>query len=148
MYRINARTDFTPVFTHVRTPRSVPGRPEWDAEDVDLFIVEDGYSLQNEYNGMEGVLVVDAGVYFRDKLVAFVEVDGETHYKQYWYKKEHEAQQLRRKDQMKEFLYHVRYPHIPLFRVRLDQVSTLGFDRMSFALAAWISNRVDEKAIS
>ena len=40
------------------------------------------FSVLNEFNGMKGVLAMDAAVFKDDQLVAFVEIDGESHYKQ------------------------------------------------------------------
>jgi len=73
------------------------------------------YSVFNEYSGLRGVFPIDAAVYDRDELLAFVEIDGESHYKQV-------NQKLRRKDKLKEYMYKVIYPSIKLFRIRSDQV--------------------------
>ena len=69
-------------------------------------------------------------VFLHDELVALVEVDGETHYKQ-------SSQQLRRKDKLKEYLYMRNY-QLPLYRMRLDQIMALGFNGAGKALAQWL----------
>lgn len=69
-------------------------------------------------------------MFLGDELVALVEIDGETHYKQL-------SQQLRRKDKMKEFLYMTRY-QMPLYRMRIDHINALGFKKSANALAQWI----------
>jgi len=45
---------------------------------------------------------------------------------------------LRRKDQLKEYLYKYKYPHIPFFRIRHDHCRALGWDGAGKALASWI----------
>jgi hypothetical protein len=82
--------------------------------------------------GLHGVFPVDSAVYFNNKLVALVEIDGEFHYKQL-------GQLLRRKDKMKEFLYKYHYPTLPLFRIRSDQCTVIGVTRAGKELANWIS---------
>ena len=85
--------------------------------------------------GLHGVFPIDAAVYYQNNLVAFVEIDGEFHYKQL-------GQVLRRKDRMKEFLYKRHYPNIPLFRIRSDQCTVIGVRRAGRELAVWISTLV------
>lgn len=89
------------------------------------------YSIFNEFCGLSGTFPIDSAVYLGEKLVAFVEIDGEFHYKQL-------SQKLRRKDKLKEHLYRVRYPDVPLFRIRSDQCSAIGYDRAGQSLASWI----------
>jgi len=105
----------------------------------------------NEFNGLGGVFPVDVGVYYDEKLVAFVEIDGEFHYKfnsradvssdDGWNGK------LRRKDQFKEACYRHKYPDVPLFRIRSDQCEQLGMDRAGLALANWIDAHVNSLGI-
>ena len=83
---------------------------------------------------------VDSAVYYNDKLVALVEIDGEFHYKQL-------GQLLRRKDKMKEFLYKYHYPTLPLFRIRSDQCTVIGVARAGKELACWISSLVVAKEL-
>jgi hypothetical protein len=96
-----------------------------------LHDVSPDFECVNEFNGLQGVFPVDAAVYYKDSLVALVEVDGEFHYKQL-------GQQLRRKDRLKEFMYRCAYPRIPLYRMRADQLQVIGYPRAGEALAKWI----------
>ena len=94
------------------------------------------FGVQHEFNGLvRGVFPVDAAVYCNDELVALIEIDGEFHYKQL-------GQQLRRKDQLKEFLYRCHYPTLPLFRIRSDQCTIIGPERAGRELASWIIQSV------
>jgi hypothetical protein len=76
-------------------------------------------------------------VFFRDELVALVEVDGETHYKQI-------SQQLRRKDKLKEYLYMRNY-QLPMYRMRLDQITAIGSHGAGKALAQWMVKDLSKK---
>lgn len=96
-----------------------------------LLKISPEYNIYNEFCGLSGTFPIDAAVYLGDTLVAFVEIDGEFHYKQL-------AQKLRRKDKLKEHLYKVKYPDVPLFRIRSDQCSAIGFERAGQSLASWI----------
>lgn len=89
------------------------------------------FTTQNEFNGLKGIFPIDAAIYVGDDLLAFIEVDGEYHYKG--------QQELRRKDRLKEFLYKTRFPSVPLYRVRHDQCEALGFMKLGRSLAAWLS---------
>ena len=82
--------------------------------------IEDRFTVLNEFSGLKGVLPIDAAVFDNQNLLAFIEIDGESHYKQF-------NQKLRRKDKLKEFLYKYYYPSVPLFRIRSDQVIFLIF---------------------
>mmetsp|Transcript_28617 Transcript_28617/g.63493 ORF Transcript_28617/g.63493 Transcript_28617/m.63493 type:complete len:110 (+) Transcript_28617:171-500(+) len=93
----------------------------------------------NEFCGLNGVFPIDTAVFLKDELVALVEVDGEFHYKL-------QGQQLRRKDRLKEHLYKHHYPHIPLYRMRSDQLHALGYNKAGEALAYWIAR--DHAALS
>jgi len=77
------------------------------------------FEIFNEFSGLQGIMPIDAAVYYNGDLLAFVEIDGDFHY--------HETtQMLRRKDKMKEMLYGVHYPNIPLFRIKSDQARIIG----------------------
>lgn len=41
------------------------------------------FSVFHEFSGLGGVLAIDAAVYNHDELLAFIEIDGESHYKQF-----------------------------------------------------------------
>ena len=95
---------------------------------------DDIYEIKNEFNGLSrGIFPIDSAVYFGKKLIAFIEIDGEFHYKVM-------GQQLRRKDLLKEFLYQQTYKNIPLFRIRADQCAVIGISRAAMALSKWIRN--------
>ena len=108
----------------------------------------------NEFNGLNGVFPVDVAIYYREQLVAFVEVDGEFHYKfdieaqdqavPKWMR-ENNPTLLRRKNTLKEFCYRKTYPHLPLYRIRSDQCETVGFPMAGEALAKWIISDLKEK---
>jgi hypothetical protein len=89
------------------------------------------WEVFNEFSGLRGIFPIDAAVYCNGDLVALVEIDGEFHYKEV-------SAKLRRKDQLKEYLYRKYYPNLPLFRIRSDQCSVLGIERAGDALANWI----------
>ena len=102
----------------------------------DLQATSPDFSCFNEFNGLQGVFPVDCAVYYKDALVALVEVDGEFHYKLL-------GQQLRRKDRLKEHLYRCHYPNIPLYRMRTDQLNVIGYPKAGGALAKWIVKDLD-----
>ena len=94
---------------------------------------ETDYTIQHEFNGLNGVFPIDSAVYYKDELLAFIEIDGETHYKA-------NGVELRRKDLLKKYLYQYHYPSTPLFRVRSDQIHRLGYDKVGEVLAKWIES--------
>ncbi len=99
---------------------------------VDSLTEKDpNYSIFNEFSGFQGVFPIDCAVYKNNELVAFVEIDGEFHYNPI-------NQELRRKDRLKEKLYSLAYPNIPLFRVKNEQVSVIGYPDSGRILASWI----------
>jgi len=116
--------------------------------------MEPRFSIQNEFNGLRGVFPVDVAIYYDDRLVALVEIDGEFHYKvsplieseegtegqRVWTAED--SKTLRRKDKLKELCYRNKYPDVGYFRIRDDQIEALGFRRAGAALATWISNAV------
>ena len=88
------------------------------------------FDIFNEFNGLQGVFPIDTAVYYKNELVALVEIDGEYHYK---------SQQLRRKDRLKDFLYRHHYSNIPLYRMKYDQINVIGTSKAGQALANWIA---------
>jgi hypothetical protein len=113
------------------------------------------FSIQNEFNGLRGVFPVDVAVYYDDRLIALVEIDGEFHYKVSPLDEAEEgaigpprtlsaedSKTLRRKDKLKELCYRKKYPDVDFFRIRDDQIEALGYRRAGAALATWISNAV------
>lgn len=64
--------------------------------------------------------------------IFFIYIGGEFHYKSC-------GQQLRRKDQLKEFLYRRKYPNISFYRMRSDHIYTIGTLNAGIALGNWIA---------
>ena len=52
---------------------------------------------------------------------------------------------LRRKDLMKEFLYRKRYPNVPLYRRKVDDIEAVGYSRAGKALASQIHTDYQKK---
>lgn len=98
------------------------------------------YEIVNEFCGLDrGIFPIDSAVYYKNDLIAFIEIDGEFHYKQM-------GQQLRRKDLLKEFLYKQAFKNIPLFRIRADQCAVIGISKAAFALSKWIKGSLDKRS--
>ena len=71
------------------------------------------FSFFHEFNGLPThIFPVDTAVWYKDKLLALIEIDGEYHY---------QGTKLRRKDQLKEFLYNSVYKDVIFIRKRIDQ---------------------------
>jgi hypothetical protein len=94
------------------------------------------FDIFNEFSGLHGVFPIDSAVYYKNELVALVEIDGEYHYK---------SQQLRRKDRLKDFLYRHHYKNIPLYRMKYDQINIIGTSKAGQALADWIARDLFQK---
>ena len=102
----------------------------------------DAFEIANEYLGLAGpIFAVDCAVFYRDKLAAFVEVDGYCHYTP-------QEAQIRRKDLLKEFLYKVQHPEVPMYRLRAAQIYAIGESKSGNALAQWIANDIFAKVSS
>jgi hypothetical protein len=70
--------------------------------------------IENEFSGLSGGLYpVDAAVWIGDRLLAFIEVDGVSHYRK------SANEKLRRRDELKQWLYRHQYPNVPMLRTRL-----------------------------
>jgi hypothetical protein len=73
------------------------------------------YEIINEYEGIrKGLYPVDIAIKKDNKIIGFIEVDGEFHYR---IDKETKSKKLRRAEQLKEFLYHYDYPGVPCIRL-------------------------------
>lgn len=94
------------------------------------------FDIFNEFSGLHGVFPIDTAVYYKNELVALVEIDGEYHYK---------SQQLRRKDRLKDYLYRHHYSNIPLYRMKYDQINIIGTSKAGQALADWIARDLFQK---
>jgi hypothetical protein len=79
------------------------------------------YEIINEYEGIrKGLFPVDIAIKKNNKVIGFIEVDGEFHYR---IDKETKSKKLRRAEQLKEFLYHHDYPDVPCIRLDSKAVS-------------------------
>jgi hypothetical protein len=79
------------------------------------------YEIINEYEGIrKGLFPVDIAIKKNNKVIGFIEVDGEFHYR---IDKETKSKKLRRAEQLKEFLYHFDYPNVPCIRLDTKAVS-------------------------
>jgi hypothetical protein len=73
------------------------------------------YEIINEYEGIrKGLYPVDIAIKKNNKIIGFIEVDGEFHYR---IDKETKSTKLSRADQLKEFLYDYDYPDVPFLRL-------------------------------
>lgn len=85
----------------------------------------------NEFAGLALAFPVDVAVFRGGNLRALVEIDGDFHYTA-----NGDGQRvLHRVDQLKEHLYRLRYPDVPFFRVRTDQVRYMGLEGACTELA-------------
>ena len=116
-----------PSKLHATTSNSMLTHLLKHSTDFDIF---------NEFSGLHGVFPIDTAVYYKNELVALVEIDGEYHYK---------SQQLRRKDRLKDFLYRHHYKNIPLYRMKYDQINIIGTSKAGQALADWIARDLFQK---
>jgi len=89
------------------------------------------FRIENEFSGLHAVFPIDAAVYRGDRLLAFLEVDGETHFT-YDIRGQ---KQLRRIDKLKMFLYRNRFPSIPIYRVNVEDSNKYGVDAVCRELA-------------
>jgi hypothetical protein len=79
------------------------------------------YEIINEYEGIrKGLYPVDIAIKKNNKVIGFIEVDGEFHYR---IDKQTNSKKLRRSDQLKEFLYHHDYPDVPCIRLDTKAVN-------------------------
>jgi hypothetical protein len=79
------------------------------------------YEIINEYEGIrKGLFPVDIAIKKNNKIIGFIEVDGEFHNR---IDKETKSKKLRRADQLKDFLYRYDYPDVPCIRLDSKAVS-------------------------
>jgi hypothetical protein len=76
------------------------------------------YEVVPEVSSFAGVFPVDAAIKYRGREVAFVEVDGPSHYRF--------DGQLKRKDKLKEAMYKKKHPHCSFHRIRYDSENKIG----------------------
>ena len=80
---------------------------------------DDLFSAKNEFRGEHDLSPIDTALYYNNKLIAFIEVDGKHHY--------NNNNDLRREDLFKVYLYNYYYPTIPVLRhrLRIDKMDDL-----------------------
>ena len=89
------------------------------------------FRIENEFPGLHAVFPIDAAVYRGDRLIAFLEVDGDTHFTYDM----RGQKQLRRIDMLKMFLYRNRFPSIPIYRINVEDSNKYGMDAVCRDLA-------------
>ena len=89
------------------------------------------FRIENEFPGLHAVFPIDAAVYREDRLIAFLEVDGDTHFTYDM----RGQKQLRRIDMLKMFLYRNRFPSIPIYRINVEDSNKYGMDAVCRDLA-------------
>lgn len=94
-----------------------------------LNVVAD-YTVLPESSSFAGVFPVDASVRYRGKDVAFLEVDGPSHYRF--------DGKLKRKDRLKEAMYRKKHPHATFHRIKFDSENKLGSDAIGIEVAELI----------
>ena len=85
------------------------------------------YVISPEASSFEGVFPVDATIKKGGEVIAFIEVNGPTHYR-------HDGS-LRRKDQLKETMYMKRHPYSSFYRIKWNDANKLGSDVIGEELA-------------
>jgi hypothetical protein len=95
------------------------------------------YSISLESSSFEGVFPVDAAIMRDGEVLALIEVNGPTHYR--------EDGRLKRKDQLKETLYKKRHPDSTFHRIRYDDENKIGSDAIGEELAALILTSTQEQ---
>ena len=85
------------------------------------------FRIVNEVSSFNGVFPVDAIIFRRGEVIAMVEIDGPSHYR--------DDGQLRRKDLLKEHMYTMLHPRSMYRRVRWDEANKLGADVVGAEIA-------------
>jgi hypothetical protein len=86
---------------------------------AELSRLSNKYRVENEFHGLKGGdMPVDCAIYFEDKLIALIEIDGPQHYTS--------EGKLTRHSQFKSFLYAKNYPNVPLRRYRGIEDTEIG----------------------
>lgn len=119
---------------------TVPSRLHAHTVDALIDELQRSYSRKfeifHEFSGLRGVFPIDSALYFDNELVALIEIDGDFHYQV----GEQGEQQLRRKDFFKEALYKHWYPTLTTYRLKMDQITALGYTVAGTAAAHFIAN--------
>lgn len=85
------------------------------------------YEVLPEASSFAGVFPIDATVKYKGREVAFLEVDGPSHYRY--------DGKLKRKDRLKEAMYLKRHPHCSFHRIRYDSENKIGADVIGAEIA-------------
>jgi hypothetical protein len=96
------------------------------------------YTISLESSSFEGVFPVDAAIMRDGDVMALIEVNGPTHYRQ--------DGRLKRKDQLKETLYRKRHPDSTFHRIRYDDENKIGSDAIGEELAALILTSIQDQS--
>ena len=88
------------------------------------------YQVIAEASSFAGVFPVDAVVMYKGREVAFLEIDGPSHYRF--------DGKLRRKDKLKEAMYRKNHPHCSFHRIRYDSENRIGADVLGAEIAELI----------
>lgn len=94
----------------------------------------DKFSIVNEFHGLGGFFPVDIAVFDGSKPISFIEVDGAFHYtsNNYGFKL------LKRVDLLKEHLYRLQFPQVPIHRVTMTMTRKYGVKQVTYDLAMGI----------
>ena len=85
------------------------------------------YEVLPEASSFAGVFPIDAVVKYKGREVAFLEVDGPSHYRY--------DGKLKRKDKLKEAMYRKKHPHCSFHRIRYDSENKIGADVIGAEIA-------------
>jgi hypothetical protein len=100
-----------------------------------LSNLDSNYVLLDEFQGLDGIFPMDIAVFHHSKPVAFLEVDGISHYRK---RDRTQGSCLKRTELLKEHLYRSRYEDVPVYRVSGAQVRRQGAATLMHELAAKI----------
>lgn len=90
------------------------------------------YEIELEVSSFDGAFPLDAAITKKGKIVALLEVDGPTHYRQ--------DGRLRRKDQLKEAMYMQKHTDSTFHRIRWDEADKVGTTIIGSELAQIVMN--------
>ena len=91
------------------------------------------YDIELEVSSFDGSFPLDAQILKNGKIVAFLEVDGPSHYRP--------DGRLRRKDQLKEAMYMKKHGESSFHRIRWDEADKVGTAVLGTELAALVMSR-------
>ena len=95
------------------------------------------YTFFHEFDGLPThIFPVDTSVWYKNELLALIEIDGESHYR---------GNKLRRKDQLKEFLYNSVHKDAIFIRKRIDQLPYKDLYLVGIELANTLINQAENR---